>query len=119
MTLDQLIIVFEKYYGIYENEYVKNSVISYIRKDHKEDMYPEIKRAILYHHQSNYSAPCIAVIEKALKNARLEKGLIDTHKTKTTNTDRYNYKKEYEEGNEEFKPVGSLVEELNKKIKRV
>ncbi len=117
MTLENLFEVFENYYGVYENQYVKSSVVAYIKKDHKPTMYPEIKRAVQYFHPANYSAPCIAVIEKSLKAARIEKGLTDTHKTKTTDTTKYNYR---ESNDPDFDKVNvDLKEMLKDKIKKV
>lgn len=91
ITIETLFDRLEKYYGEYENQNVKNLVKNYLVKDHKQDKYDEIIRAVLYFHQARFGSPCIATIEDCLKKARYEKGTTDTHKTKTTDTSVYDY----------------------------
>jgi hypothetical protein len=92
MDIDKLMNQIETYYGNYENAKLKAFVKAYLLKDYKEGKFDEILKAILYYHKAAFKAPCIATIEECIKLARLEKGQVDPHKSKTTNTDRYNFK---------------------------
>ncbi len=95
MNIDTFMSQVETYYGKYENEKLKSFVRAYLLKDYKEEKFDEILKAILYYHKANFGSPCIATIEECIKSARLEKGQVDPHKLKTTNTTQYqDYKKE-------------------------
>ena len=91
MTIDTMLNQVENYFGEYENKKLKSFVRAYLLKDYKENKFDEILKAILYYHKANFGAPCIATIEQCIKNARLEKGQVDPHKSRATKTDKYNY----------------------------
>lgn len=117
MNIDTMLNQIENYFGEYENKKLKSFVKAYLIKDYKEDKFDEILKAILYYHKANFGAPCVATIEECIKNARLEKGQVDPHKSKSTNTDRFNYR---ESKDPSFKKVNvDLKAMLNKAIKNV
>lgn len=116
-TAEDLIKKIEKIYGEYKNKALKSVVISYLKKDIKDDCYKQLWNIVLYFHKVNFGIPCIATFEECIENARKLKGKMDIHKTKEVNSDKYNYISDYQNGDQELKPAGSLVEELARKIK--
>ncbi len=117
MTIEKLIEQIEAVYGEYKNKSLKSVVISYIMKDIKDDQYKTLWNIILYFHKANFGNPCIATIEECIESARKLKGKMDIHKSKGTSEGRYNYMDDYLSGDEDLIPVGSLVDELAKKVK--
>ena len=117
MTAETLIQQLENYYGEYQNQKLKSFVLAYVKKDHEQSKLEQLLRSILYYHRANFNAPCIASIEECIKQARIEKGQVDTHKGKKTNTERYNFSEskdpEYEKVNVDLKAM------LNKAVKKV
>ena len=114
MTLETFFDQIEKVYGSYENENLKKVVKGYLTKDIKQDEISNVLKAILYNHKVKFGVPCIATIEEAIDNAIKKKKTFSPYLVKAYDTSRYNYREQAEE-NEEFKPVGSLLKELNKK----
>jgi len=117
LTIDEFFKDIEGYYGEYDNKYLKGSIKAYMQKDHKQDKYLEVARAIKYYHRVNFGVPCIASIEDSIKQARLEKGQVDPHKSRATKTNKYNYS---ESKDPEFDKVNIDLKALLKdKIRRV
>jgi len=115
LTIDDLINELEKYYGEYENKYLKGSVKAYLLKDFKQENYPEVRKSIQYYHKVNFGVPCIATIEECIKLARAEKELNKREGVHTKN--KWNYK-EQAETNHDFDKVNiDLMSQV--KIKRV
>ncbi len=118
MNIDEVFKKIESYYGEYKNQELKAFVVAYIIKDHKAEKYDEVLKSILYFHQANFGAPCIATIEDCVKKARIEKNQVDSHKGITTKN-KWDFKEQAKTDKSFDKVDINLKEMFKDKIKKV
>lgn len=101
-----------KYYGEYENNYVKKMVIGYLERKIKNTEYKNLLQVIYSYHKANFGSPCIATIKDCIDKARLKDNRYEPYIVSTTKN-VWDYKRQ-QETNKELKEVDP---ELFKKLK--
>lgn len=118
MVVDEFLKAIEGVYGIYENQTLRGTVKRYLEEDIEPSKLSGLYRVVLYGHKANFGVPCIATIEECIQNARLKKGKYEPYRIREVKN-KWNYREEYEQGDEDLKPIGSLMIDFKTKIKKI
>ncbi len=117
MDIVKFFKMIEKLYGNYDDN-LKVVIEQFMAKSIRPEMVGKIYVSVVYYHKVNFGVPCIATIRECIKKAMEDKEITTPYVAKNNKNKRYSYMEEYLDGDEDLKPVGSLVDDLAKKVKK-
>ncbi len=116
MVVNDLMSALIKYFGDYENDYVKKMVVGYLERKIKPNEYKNLLQVIYSYHKANFGAPCIATIKDCIDKARLKDNKYEPYVIKETKN-VWNYKEQAKEDEEMQEIDPELFKKLKNKVK--
>lgn len=119
MDINNIMTELVKYYGEYENKYIKQLVGNFIIGKIKETEHTKLLDIIYSYHKAIFKAPCIATIKECIDKARLKDGKFEPYKGSCVKPEVHNLRDKHKVDSEYKKVDVDLKKMFKESIKKV